>query len=223
MSVRLFCFLITFLVANSVFSQEASYARQLSEYSDEFVFNEGIYISFKDFRDNDPIPKELIISKLDANDESFLKNVLDLPEFSYCDTEGKVYKIAIDKVWGFNQNGNLYINIQNKFNRVLIIGKICHFVATVTTYVTTFNGPNSFYGFGQNGMMRVPTTELKQLILDFDSGKIQDFSIENLEEILSRDATLLKEFQDVPARKKKDMLLVFLRKYNSKYQTYFPE
>ncbi len=221
--MRVILFLGILLLGQIAAAQDTAYYRQQVEYSDEFVFSEGFYLSFKDFRDNDPVPTESIVSKYDKNSESFLKDVLDEDAVSYTGLDKQTYKIPLDKVWGYSHNGNIFVNVQNTFNRVPIIGRISHFVATVTTYVTTPNMGNPYYGYGQNGMMRVPTTELKQLIIDYETGKIQDFTVETLENILLRDRKLLAEFIEIPNRKKKDMLFIFMRKYNEAHPVSFPE
>jgi hypothetical protein len=220
--VRFFLSFLFIFQCNVCLSQDSVFYRQAIAYSPEFFFSEGVYLSFKDFRDNDPISVGNIISSLDREDEDFLAKVLAMEEFRYKTAEGKVQKLSIERVWGYSRNGNIYVNIQNTFNRVPIIGKICHFVANVTTYVTTFNN-SPFNGYGQGGMMKVPTTELKQLIIDYDSGKILDFNAETLEDVLIRDSALYKEFSVLSNRKKRDSLFIYLRKYNSRNPVYFPE
>lgn len=61
-----------------------------------------------------------------------------------------------------------------------------------------------------------------QYILDFEFGKVLEFTVENMEAVLQRDAELYKEFLALKKRKKRDSIFLYLRKYNEKHPIFFP-
>ena len=85
-------------------------------------------------------------------------------------------------------------------------------------------GP-SFGGMGYSYRMRPmgsESTEIRQLILDFDNGKAYDYTLENLEILMMKDQDLYTEFSSLSKRKQKQLKFVYLRKYNDKHPLYFP-
>src|SRR6267378_1651508 len=98
------------------------------KYSKDFEFREGIYLSFAGFRNNNPIASSKIVSDLDRTSSNFIADVVSRKSIVYLDSTGSQQKIAGDRVWGFCQNRTAYIYFNGEFNRVAVIGSLCHFV-----------------------------------------------------------------------------------------------
>ena len=222
--MRKFGFLLLFFAAGQVLiAQQLSSVFNKTPYSPEFEFKEGIYLIMRDFRNNDPLPLDSVISNFNAKDDDFLRNILQQEELTYS-FQGIITKIPTSKVWGYSSNANVYIRIQNDFNRIITIGRICYFVATITSYVPVYS--SGMYSFGMpngGGVTQVPSTEIKQLMLDFNTGKTMDFIPENLEIWIKDAPSLLKEFEELSVKKKKEKLHSFLLRYNEAFPVYFPE
>lgn len=195
----------------------------ISSAQDDMEFRDGLYFSFKDFRNNDPLVPESIYAENISRNDNFLKEVTSREEVVFQNYQNQRESVSLDEIWGYANNNNIYLNIQNGFHRLLSVGRLSHFVAQITVYTISPGNMSPYYGFGQNATLRVPSTELKQFILDYDSGKIFEFSIENLEEILKREPELFLEFQKLNRRKKKEQLMYFLRKYNERNPVVFPQ
>jgi hypothetical protein len=106
---------------------------------------------------------------------------------------------------------------------MVVIGSLSHFVATIAQ--KTANDP---FGYGyNNGLGYNPypryVYSTQQFILDFESGNIYDFDVEHMEVLLQRDQNLLKEFDALKRKQKRDSIFLYLRKYNEKHPIYFPE
>lgn len=190
------------------------------QYDKDFEFKEGIYLTFYDFKNNHSIPPSKIIFNSNKNDKDFLKHVLDKTTFIYIDSFGKEQEVKTDDTWGYSSNGNIYINHGTDFNRVNIIGSICHFVATVPMRVSVsdpFYNNDPFYNAQRY------TYVSSQYVIDFDSGKILEFSTENMELLLRKDETLYNDFIALKRKKKRDSIFLYLRKFNEKHPVYFPE
>jgi hypothetical protein len=65
-------------------------------------------------------------------------------------------------------------------------------------------------------------SEIKQFIVDFETGKVLDFDMENTELLLMKDAQLHEEYVRLPRKKKKELMFVYIRKFNEKNPLYLP-
>lgn len=195
-------------------------AQEVIQYVPGYEFREGVYLTFEQFKNNDPIPKNSIISKFDKSDTDFLPAILDEKVFSFKDAADSVRSASTENVWGFSRNGAIFIRVQDNYNRIAVLGSISHFVATITVY-NTMNSPfmNPYYG---PGSMPTTTQEMRQMILDCKTGRTTDFTQENMENILQRDQRLFDEFNALKKSQKKDLLFLYLRKYNEKHPLFFP-
>lgn len=196
---------------------------KIVQYTPDFEFNDGFYLNFDQVRNNKPILKSKIVSKVNYNAPNFFDAVIASRKIVYYDNLGSRIEINIDKIWGYAKNGSLYININGIFNRITVVGRICHFIATIKINQPAFYDP-FMGGIGISPMSRSgnESTEIRQLILDFDTGKLYEYSIESIELILARDPDLYSEFSLLKKRKKKQLKFVYLRKYNDKHPLYFP-
>ena len=196
---------------------------KLVKYTPEFEFKEGIYLDFEQVKKNNPIPKSRIISSLDPNDREFFDKLFTKDKVYVYDKFGMKQLINPNTIWGYSNNGFLYIALSEGFHRISIVGSACHFVADITVYSTYYNDPyyyNSYY----NSMRPVTSksSELRQFLLDFKTGKIYDYNVKGLEIILMNDPELYDEYVALKKRKKKQLKFFYLRKYNERNHLYFP-
>ena len=212
--------LIGLISLSPYFLIPVSAQQKVVEYSKDFEFREGIYLSIINFKNNKPIPLSKIVFNSNKEDKSFLKYVLDKTTFTYIDSAGKEQEVKSNDAWGYCSNGALYVNHGTDFNRVTVIGSICHFVATVPMRVgmsDPFYNNDPFYNQPQY------TYVTNQYLIDYDSGKVLEFNVENMEMLLLRDEPLYKEFIALKKKQKRDSVFVYLRKFNAKHPVYFPE
>jgi hypothetical protein len=193
------------------------------------VLKEGVYLSFRDLQTNSPLPKENISSDGDKTQADFIsKTLANYKEiiFSY---KGSQYRAEVDKIWGYCQNGTIYINYKGKFCRVPLFGSISHFFATVvvTTYVSNYGGyGGGFYGgMGMYGMggptVPVKQNETRPFLLDFKTGEINECTPDYLETLLSRDMKLYAQYMDLKRKKRKELMILYIRKYNNEHPVVF--
>lgn len=216
---------------------------EMAKYTPDFKFNDGIYLNFDQVKLNRPIPKAKLLTSVDYNDREFFKKVLEMDKIYFYDNIGVRQEIAKNTIWGYARNGVLYIQIQDNFNRITFVGSICHFVADITTYDSRYSSPYGYYdpyyspyGYGsyyspygsyyspyspyrQSNMSR---NELKQYLIDFESGKVLEFDIQNTELLLMKDNALYDEYVQLSRKKKKDLMFVYIRKFNDKNPLYIP-
>jgi hypothetical protein len=210
------------------------------KYTPDFRFNDGIYINFDQVKINSPIPKAKLLTSIDYNDREFFKKILEGDKIYFYDNMGIRQEIPKNTIWGYSRNGVLYVQVQDNFNRITFVGSICHFVADITTYDSRsygspygyydpyyspygysnyYNPYNPYYSPYRSNMNR---NELKQYLINFESGKVLEFDVENTELLLMKDNKLYDEYVQLSRKKKKDLMFVYIRKFNENNPLYIP-
>lgn len=200
--------------------------RQMVKYTPDFKFRDGVYLNFDQVKNNNPIPKYKIISTVDYNDPQFFEALSTESVISYYDELGIRQDISMKNIWGYCKNGMLFVRMRQSFNKINIVGSICHFVATITMQNNNYYDPfyyNPYYYYRYPGASpSYQTTELRQFILDFDSGKIFDYDIDNLEALFIRDPELHDEYMELSKKKRQQLKFLYIRKFNERNPLLIP-
>ena len=182
-------------------------------YTRDFEFKEGIYLTIAQFKQNHPIPVSAIVSNVPKTELNFLTEVLEQKTVTFKDETGQEQKLLTSSIWGYCRNRSIYLQFNETFNRLNVIGSLCHFTSEV---VVVSYQPPTYYNRGMNNTYR----ELKQFILNTETNKISDFTAEAMEEILKSDSELLEQFQKLKKKEKANSIFIYLRKYNEKHPLY---
>jgi hypothetical protein len=212
-------------------AQETESAVKGIKYSPEFKFKEGVFFNFDQVKTNTPILKSSIITQVAYDDADFFELVLKEKKIQVFDELGSRQEIETKNIWGFSRNGVLYINLNDGYFRVTIIGNICHFVASQTTYGS---GTNPYYGYGYpyyyspyyspyySSRASSSNVEMRQYLLDFKTGNVMEYDEESVELLLMADPELHDEFAGLSKKKQKQMKFLYIRKFNEKNPLFFP-
>ncbi|MFW5886313.1 MAG: hypothetical protein ACOCUL_01015 [Bacteroidota bacterium] len=195
------------------------YTPTFSQNSDSFKFKEGIYLDFSQVKNDNPIPVASIITSREFGSRIFEDELLSKDKVEYFDAFGVKQGYETSKIWGYSKNGNLYIKIESSFNKITITGSICHFVANITKQVETGYNPMIASNYPYNYQSNVPTqftSEIKQFIMDFSTGQIYDYNVENLKIILMKDEKLYDEYNSLKRKEKKKLKFLYIRKFNER-------
>jgi hypothetical protein len=213
----------------------------LVRYTTDFRFKDGFYVNFEQVQKNDPIPKARIVTSSDYNSRDFFKNVVENESIYFFDALGIRQEIEVSSLWGYSRNGILYRQLQGNFHRITFVGKICHYVADITTYDRAYSGgyPYGYYDpyyysrynsynyyspYGYNSPYRTTArNELKQYIIDFETGREVEYEPKNVEVMIMKDPELYDEYLQLSRKKKKQMAFYFIRKFNEKHPLYLPK
>ena len=202
------------------------------KYTSDFQFGDGIYANFDMVLANDPIPPARIVTDLDMFDRGFYEKITAGKEIVIYDENGVKKELPTHEIWGYGRNGILYINVGSAFHRISFVGSICHFVATVTTYNPNYYDPyyynpyySSSYYYNRYSMphSNVASTDLRQYLLDFETGDVMEYETESVEVLMMKDPELADEYHSLSGRKKKQMKFVFIRRYNERHPLYLPD
>jgi len=205
-------------------------------YSPDFIFTEGIYLNFNQVQTNNPIPKTRILSKDDIFDFDFFTNLIEKEMIYFYDNIGMRQEVKTDNIWGYSKNGTLFINYNGNFNRIPVVGNICHFVSNITVvterydpyndpfYYDRFSYGNYYNPYSYRSYpSRSSKNEMRQYLLNFSTGEILIYDRKSVELLLINDPELYDEYQALRRRKKKQLKFYYLRKYNEKHPLYFPQ
>jgi len=210
MRLTLLSTFIFLLAGMNVFSQADSVML-----SPDARLNDGIYLSYSDFRGNRSIKKEQIISKQDKGQLEFLSKTIFEEKFSYVEN-GQTYTIESKTAWGYAQNNTLYVNFKGDFYRVPVFGSISYLVATVTVINPGFYDPRFGMSTGSG-----TTKEIREFIMNFYDGFVLEFTVDLAEQLLSRDKILFEDYKKLGRRKQKEQIYGYIRKYNAQHPVYF--
>lgn len=183
-------------------------------YSRDYEFTEGFFLAVDQFKNNHPVLKSSIISGIPKDQLDFMKQVVEQKNMVFADSKGVEQKIETLTIWGYCQNRSVYINFNKQFNKLIVIGTLCHFTAMVATSVG-FRDPMG-YGAGLNNTV----DELRQYVFDAQTNKVFDFNVKNMEMLLKNDTMLYEQFMALKKREKPDVIFVYLRKFNEKHPLY---
>ena len=176
---------------------------------------DGIYLSYDDFRRNKSIKKQQVISKLDKSQLEFLSKVIFEEKFSY-EENGTVVTLESKTVWGYIQNNIWHVNFKGDFYRVPVFGSVSYLVANVTVINPGFYDPR----FGVSTASGT-TKEIHEFLMNFYDGLLIEFTLDAAEQLLVRDSALFEEYKKLGRRKQKEQIYGYIRKYNARHPVYF--
>ena len=227
--MRCLTVLLLLLVTVGATAQEDS-ARRV-RYTPEFLFNDGLYLNFGQVRNNAPVPAIRIISSDDPFDHNFYRNLVKNKTIGYFDAFGAQHEVQTIQIWGYSQDGKLYVQYNDEFNRIPIIGRVCHFIADVTI-VNSYYDPYyyDYYNYGRynpyyhrsNYPRTTRSKEMRQYLLDFETGKVMPFDRSAVQAMLMEDPELYDEFMSLKKKKQNELLFFFIRRLNEKNPVYLP-
>lgn len=193
------------------------------EYNADFVFTDGIYPDYESFKNNKPIEKSRIVSSIDPEDMQFFDKLTEQKTISVYDGLGNTQTLKTEELKGYCSGGSVYIFHNGYFNRVGVIGAICHFLGSKTYYYPSNAYPD--YGYGSYGMYTPglsAETELQQYIMIFETGDILEYNSKSLGFALMTDPLLHDEFSELSGKKKNARLFLYVRKFNEKHPVKIP-
>jgi hypothetical protein len=202
-----------FLLFNSFLSGQADSV----VCNETFKISEGVYTSYYDFRKQIAIKKEQIDSPYDKTHLDFFSKTMKEAKLNFSGASGKI-SLDTRNIWGFYQNGYLYVNYAGEFYRVPTFGSISYLLAMVEV----INPGGGFYtpGYGmQNTVYK--TDEVRTFLMNFYDGIVRPYSQDEAEKLISRDAELYAEYKALKSKQRKEQVSRYIRKYNERNPVYF--
>lgn len=189
-----------FLLSTIYIKAQEDNSYNYEQYYHGFPFNEGVYLTFEDFKDN--LPR--ITSGIDGRGGDL---------YIWNDSLEKMIPVYPNKVWGYSQSGNVYVSMEDGFWRIINIGSLSQFSAIVLTrFVTTdqFGFPVEQY-----------SKNMKQLFLDMNNGNYYELTAKNLRPYIESEPLLEERFKKMRRVKDRELIMM-LKAYNELHPLYFP-
>jgi len=210
---NIFCAIaFCFQFAAAIFSQTDT-ASNMVKYTRDFKFKDGIFMTFNEFKNNEPsVTKfEMIKNKASADENDITLS------YNITDSTGKTRSVSGDNCFGFCNKGVLYFNNGNNgFYRMFIVGALSHYIATQHTSLDNYDY------YREPSMIAVSANDVRQYVLDFNTGEAMVFNYKNFKDFLkSHDTDLFQQLEK--SKNKRDMIHFYLLKYNEKHPIYFPK
>lgn len=189
-----------------------------------FEFADGIYLSFQSFQENRPdYTWDQLRSNLVANPQTFMAQV----EFLEHKESGEA--IQLSKVWGMSLGGLPYIRLEDglvkkpltNFAAIRARGKICFFEYKDFEEIQV---PMPVYNPLTKKPYQVAFVDRKvdvyySKILDFETGAIEDLTIDNLMAWVQNDAQLVEALESL-GEDADDKLFKCILIYDDRHQVY---
>jgi len=214
---RYFTIFLFILFATSAWKQVDTIGKK--RYTNEYVFNEGFFVSFNQVLNNNPLSFERVLSG-NKNADNWLETILKAKTISILDDFGVQQTINLDQVWGYCKNKTIFVNWNKDFYRIPYIGRISHYVATQTVRMDYY--PDPYYGYYSGMSPTYETNKVVQNIIDFESGKSYPFSLDVIQSFLMKDPILFDEFSQLKKNKKRQMMFLYIRRFNERNPIYLP-
>ncbi|MFM7176564.1 MAG: hypothetical protein ACKO0X_03975 [Bacteroidota bacterium] len=172
--------------------------------------SDGIYLTFSTFRSGEPdIRREQLFKDLKANQPAVsFRQWFNSPEkYLQTDTAG-VVPFGETPVWGYVENGTLYILLNGKFHKMLLLGTISYFLESYPVV---------------RGQMSPVVTDARTVssykLLDMKTGRVGTYEAGRLETLMKDDQELFDEFRSiVSAKTKEKKMYSFMERYNQRHQ-----
>ena len=191
-------------------------------YQRGFQFEPGIYLTINDWKNNNPIQNEAIISDYDPTMPYFYLQLLHKKWLKYKDAEGKVHQIESEKIFGYSIDNVVYTRHHLK---IAIIGAICHYTSVLYQVDDPYFTGLAFSILdvslsNQSGIRK--QENYRQFILNFETGQAYRFTERAFKKLIATDVQLYAEYKKFKGRKK-DRRFIFLKKYNDRHPVYFAQ
>ncbi|NTW32639.1 MAG: hypothetical protein HGB12_08455 [Bacteroidetes bacterium] len=179
------------------------------KYNRDFVFNDGVYKTFQEFKNNSPSIKKFSVKKASP---------LSDPNYTlieYSDTIADKNKLK--DCWGYCYHGNVYIAhpYYAYYFKLMVIGSLCHYYGISEILSSNAFGNNMVTGISFD-------KDYGQFMLDFKTGITQIFNYKTfLNFIKTNDDELYQEL--IVQKKKRQIIYMYLLKYNERHPIWFKE
>ncbi len=209
---------INILVLFFLFVGNILFAQEQEVMTKNYLFEDGLYLSFEDFKNNQPVYKwEEVKVNIFQNPLTFTAKS---DQIFYIEEQDK----KLENIWGFSLDGIPYINL-NLENEVLeqfagmrVRGKICYYTYEEeqprTAAISAYN-PYTRKPF-RTSEVSIKERVKHEMMLRLEDGMIETFKVENFKHWIKDDLQLTATLTDLPKEEVAEKLFKCLLIYNDR-------
>jgi hypothetical protein len=179
-------------------------------YSSDFVFNDGIYSTFQEFKNDNPSITRFTVK----NPSLFAEPNYKILEYICPDSIKKPGNCEVNDAWGYSYQGSVYVahSYYAYYFKLIAVGSLCYFYG-LSGAGTVVPANDVMMGFGAN-------TEYQQFMIDYETGEIIPFNYKNFSSFLkTHDEDLYNDL--MKQNKKKKVIFKYLLNYNERHPIWF--
>ncbi len=166
---------------------------------------EGVYISSDQFLKQQPSYTPAQLNRTNATTHYSIRSWSNKDSLYIYINQHK-QAILRESVWGFYDDGNLFLQHNGYFHKVTLLGSISLFTEIYPLIKAPFTP--------------VTTDETKEIIpsmIDLHSGKMYLLAVKSLLELLKSDETLLNNFTVLTKKTRKKMMYSYIERFNDRH------
>lgn len=187
----------------------------LEKFSHGFDFAEGVYLTYEEFKQNNPSIKEYELITEDVKYFKSKKPLVRIKKINYSTPGGMKETLKSKNVWGISKEGKVYILVDGYPQKLIKIGSIIYFVVATVEY----SGGGSFSSNMGGGKQLMSYEGL----LDFNTGGYYQYTMKNFLAFMHRDKELYNEFMRIKGKKnQKHKMISYIDKFNERNPIFFP-
>ena len=189
-----------------------------------FRFNDGVYMSFKEFQADRPAYTfEDVEMRWHTNPQNFLTQVESISD------KKNGAEIPMENIWGMCMDGIPFVHLPDgeikrqlpAFAALKLRGKICYYTypdwRMKTIPILAYN-PLTGYPYMRGTVEREERLTFEK-ILHFETGEIKDFTVDNFLSWINDDEDLMKTINGLPPNEQKEKLFKCLLIYVDRNET----
>jgi len=183
----------------------------LGRYSPGFKFKDGVYFGFEDFKKNCPaVPLRKLKDKYGV-----AVTRIDESQALFYLADDTLRFIDPNVIFGYSDQGKVSLVHEGNFDRLVVIGTLCHLVQREIIVDYNSGGLNEF------NSMPVRREVRKEFILDMRTGEMSPMKPESLDYHVSDDASVASLYAKQSQRQRKATIYSTLHAYNREHPLYF--
>ena len=213
--------LITILILVAL---NVSYAQGHFQYSHDFKFKNGIYLTIDEFKNNSP---SLPLSAIVDEDRGYLESALCMKKLEYVE-DGEIYELKAKDIWGICINGDPYIKHVNNDGLKELLTRQCFYklfsIGTISSYFIQQKEANDGFfdrtsGYYNPHNVNRGKLKIQEYALDTETGVSYNKKSETSDiiEIIKKDDL----FKDQNIKRKE--VSIFITNYNKRHPFNIPE
>jgi hypothetical protein len=191
--------LLHFFINDATAQHGAKYTNE----SDTLV--EGVFVSRDQFLKQQPAFKPDQLYRT-ASVSHFTIRSWSYKDSLYVYKNERKQTIPRDSVWGFYNDGNLFLQLNGYFHKVTLLGSISLFNEIYPIIKAPFNPATTD-----------ETKEVTPRMVDLHSGKIYPYNIKSMVELLQSDETLLNNYNVLNKKLRRKMMYSYIERFNDRH------
>jgi len=197
------------------FKPFGSFSQEYIQYHFDFKFNEGVYMSYDEFKQNNPSISSYKIIYKDPLINTHIADNSTIKRIIIWNDAGSKIELKPSEVWGVSRKSRVYIIHDRKFCKLLQIG--------LMTYFEWSYKQSNYDLYYYRGIPSGRKVIKQKMLLNYLTGEVSHLKLLKFTPILKFDDELYQEFESHNDVMNKNAIMIsYLLRFNDRNPIYFP-